>query len=96
MTSMEIDARCPQCNYAVDDASGVGETRHERPEVGDLAICIRCASLGIYIDNGDGTLGLRDVTVEEKVELSQRSDVMKVQQAIRKVSTPWYEEQESV
>jgi hypothetical protein len=89
----KIDARCPACNHAVDDASAVGGDESIRPDVGDLAVCIRCAELGIYIDNGDGSLGLREITLDEKVELSKEPRVLQTQQAIRKVASPWLQKQ---
>jgi hypothetical protein len=79
---MIIRANCPQCGYEIDDATGVGEAHGDRPEPGHIAICIQCAGLGIYIAQEDGTLGLRQPTVEEAVDLADDDEVIKVQAAI--------------
>lgn len=73
----KIEAVCPDCGYEMDDATGMGEAVGARPEVGNLAVCIRCAGLGIYVEKKDGILGLRPTTEEEKVELSQDPGVTK-------------------
>lgn len=85
--SQQITAECPDCGYAVDDASAVQDGQIDmeqnlRPKPGDLALCIRCAAPGFYFEKEDGTLGLRAPTFNEKVQLSQEREVMKARTAI--------------
>lgn len=83
---MKVQAECPECGYKVDDASGIGDAAGERPSVGTIALCLRCAGLGVYALNPDGkTLGIRKVTDEEKVELSGNPEVVEAQALIRKM-----------
>ena len=85
--SKPIDAVCPECEYVVDDATGIGRGK-DRPEPGDLALCINCSSPSFYVDNGE-TLGLRLPTVAEKVRLFEDEEVMAVRAKIQKLSLPW-------
>lgn len=82
-----IEATCPECGYVVDDATEIGPGEN-RPEPGDLALCIRCSEPSFYVDNG-GTLGLRLATVEEKVRLSKDREVVKVQTRLRELAGQW-------
>lgn len=82
MMSREIRANCPECGQGVDGASGIGDAAGEQPEVGNLAICIFCAGVGVYEDREDGTLGLRLATTEEKVELYEDDEFQRVRDAI--------------
>lgn len=86
---MKIDANCPECGYKVDDAAGVGDAKDDRPEPGNLGICIQCAGLGIYYVKPNGMLGLRLCTIEEKVELSLDEEVTSVRAAIAAQSV-WF------
>lgn len=90
--SVAIRANCPECGYEVDDASGIGEAEGQRPDAGSLAICIRCAGLGIYEDADDGSLRLRHLSAAETVELSQDEEVMRARESIWAISTPWHVE----
>jgi hypothetical protein len=89
--NIPIRAACPACDHEVDDATGVGDTEAlARPVPGDIALCIRCAEPAAYTLNPDGiTLGLRDLTDEEKVQLSEREDVAEIQERIRATSGKW-------
>ena len=49
---------CPHCGYDADGASGVGNDGG--PSLGDMAICINCASILVYQDKT-----LRVATEEE-------------------------------
>lgn len=83
--TMPIEAVCPECGYAVDDATVVEDGKlggDTRPASGNIAICIQCAGLGVYTENGNGTLGLRLPTFEEKVELSEDEEITKVRATI--------------
>lgn len=88
----QIKAACPECGYAVDDAAGIGDAEGDHPEPGNYGICLRCAGVGVYKENDDGTLGLRLTTAEEKVELSEDEEVTKVRAHIRTQSLWWYQE----
>lgn len=88
----DIRANCPECGYEIDDATGVGDAEGERPDVGGLAVCIRCAGLGYYEDAEDGTLRLRALSIEEKVELSDDEEVMELRERIWALATPWHVE----
>jgi hypothetical protein len=82
---MKIDAKCPECGYKVDDATGIGDAAGERPEEDTIALCIRCAGVGVYTLNPDGqTLGIRLCTPEEKVELSEDETLQKAREVIQK------------
>ena len=81
---MKIDAKCPECGYKVDDAAGIGDAEGDRPEEDTIAVCIRCAGVGIYCLNPDGeTLGIRLCTPEEKVELSENEELQKARGIIQ-------------
>jgi hypothetical protein len=80
--TMKINAYCPTCGYEVDDATGVGDAAELRPGPGGIAICIRCAGLGVYFEQKDGTLGLRPPTEKENVELADSEEITKVRAAI--------------
>jgi hypothetical protein len=83
---MKIDARCPECGYKVDDASGIGDAAGDRPEPDTIALCIQCAGIGIYTVNPDGeTLGIRLCTPEEKVELSENEELNEARELIYKM-----------
>lgn len=79
---MKINAFCPECDYEVDAASGVGDAEGQHPEPGNIAVCIRCAAMGIYFEQPDGTLGLRAPTTEEYVELSEDEEIIRVRASI--------------
>lgn len=79
--SLKIKAFCPTCAYEVDDATGVGDAVELRPEPGNLAICIRCASIGIYVKQGE-FLGLRPTTPEEDAQYADDEEVTKVRAVI--------------
>ena len=64
----DIRATCPSCAHEVDDATEI-HGGDDRPEAGDIALCIRCAIPAAYFEQEDGTLGLRELTAEEKVGL---------------------------
>lgn len=82
---MKIDAKCPECGYQVDDATGIGDASGDRPTEGTVALCIRCAGVGIYVLNPDGqTLGLRLCTGPEKVELSDHEELVKAREVIQR------------
>lgn len=84
----KINATCPECGFAVDDATSIADPdRH--PVADDLAVCIQCAGLGIYVENEDGTLGLRLTTTDEKVELSQDPTLMELRAMIAEKSI-WF------
>ena len=84
---MKIKAQCPECGYEVDDASGIGDAEGERPTEGTLALCIRCAGVGIYTVNPDGeTLGIRLCTVQEKVELSEDKALQKARAVVERMN----------
>ena len=85
--SKPIDAVCPECEYVIDDATEIGRGK-DRPEPGDLALCIRCSSPSFYVDNGE-TLGLRLPTVAEKVVLFENSKVMEARAKIQELFGPW-------
>ena len=85
MTKINPHNKCPECGYEVDDASEVGGSG-DRPEPGDLALCIRCAGPGFYELDGLGMLSLRLATVEEKVKLSQDEEVQAVRERIEAMS----------
>lgn len=82
MADQPIRANCPECDYPVDDATGVGEMAEKRPSPGSIAICIRCAGLGVYIDGESGSLALRAPTDEERVELEDDDEITKVRVSI--------------
>lgn len=82
MTDMKIRAHCPMCGYEVDDASGVGEAKDDRPEPGNVAICIRCAGVGVYFVQSDNTLGLRPPTAEQTLEFADDEEINKVRAVI--------------
>lgn len=81
---------CPECEYEVDDATGVGETEGRRPEEGDLALCIRCGGPGFYEDQGE-VMGLRAASPDEKVSLSNEPLVVDTQKAIRQAAAMWWD-----
>lgn len=71
----------------MDDASQMKDgtidmDRDNLPSEGDLGICIRCAGAGIYYKQEDGSLGLRLLTLEEKVQLSENEDAMRARFAV--------------
>jgi hypothetical protein len=78
-----IRATCPDCGKDVD-GSTESKTFDETttPNEGDLGICLYCAALGIYVENGDGTMGLRAPTLEEQFEYADDSEVVRVRAAI--------------
>ena len=86
--SKPIEAVCPECEYVVDDATELGPGK-DRPEPGDLALCIRCSAPSFYVDNGE-TLGLRPASPEEKVLLSQDRRVMRTRTLIQKAASQWF------
>ena len=47
--SAQKDFDCPRCGYAVDAATGLGDTHAPRP--GDISLCLRC---GCPMEFGDG------------------------------------------
>lgn len=77
-----IKANCPECGLEVDAATGVGKDKAPFPTPGDIAICIRCAGIGIYVLSEDGVLGLRLATYDEKVLLSENDELTGVRAAI--------------
>jgi hypothetical protein len=85
--SKPIDALCPECGEQVDDATGIMGAKG-RPKPGDLALCIRCSTPAFYVDNGE-TLGLRQPTDAEKVELSEDEEVQRARTMIQRVSGVW-------
>lgn len=85
----DIRATCPSCNYEVDGATAP-EDPEARPEEGDLAVCIRCAGPGVYVENEDGTLGLRAATEEEKSDFQANPLFVQAQEFIRAQST-WFQ-----
>ena len=85
----QIAAVCPECGYEIDDASGVGEAKDRQPEPENLSVCIRCAGLSIYIENEDGTLGLRALTAEEKAEADQDEEVTKARSIVILMTQRW-------
>lgn len=87
--SKEIEAECPECGYQVDDASGLGDAEGERPTEDCIAICIRCAAVGIYVRNENGSLGLRAPSEEEKVELSEEPQIERARAAILLMVDGW-------
>lgn len=88
--SIEIKAACPDCGYEVDSAAEIGGDGDAQPEEGDLALCIRCAAMGIYYLADDGTLGLRIPTIKEKVELSQNEEVRQMREKIADMMAGWH------
>jgi hypothetical protein len=88
--STEIKANCPECGYAVDAAAPTHGDATVRPGEGDLAICIRCAGMGIYYLAEDGTLALRLTTIKEKVELSQDEHVRQVREKVADMMAGWH------
>jgi len=94
MNTVKINAYCPECGYQVDDATGVGDAREERPKVDAIAICIRCAGIGIYTMNPDGdSLGLRLPTVTEKVGLSEDEEIRQTRELIQRMNVKgWFDE----
>jgi hypothetical protein len=86
--SKPIQAVCPQCEYEIDDASGLNDAVGSRPEPGDLALCINCSAPSFYVDKGE-TLGLRLPTSAETVRLFEDEDVQKVRRAIQTAVGMW-------
>lgn len=86
----EIRANCPECGYAVDSAALVGDEGDAWPEPGNLALCIACAGMGIYVLAEDGSLALRLPTIKEKVELSQDEEVRQMRDKIVEVMAGWH------
>lgn len=86
----EIRAECPECGAEVDAASEIGPDE-ATPEPGDLAVCLYCAGLGIYVEREDGSLGIRLTTAEEKLGLSENEQVNGVRAAIIGQSV-WFKE----
>lgn len=73
---------CPECGYEVDDSSGIGDAKDARPEEGNVGICIRCAGVAFYVEQEDGTLGLRAATDEEQEELRTSEEITRVRAII--------------
>lgn len=55
--------KCPLCGHPADGASGIDHDH--KPDPGDLAVCIGCASPLVYTD----TFELRQMTEQEWNEL---------------------------
>lgn len=86
--TLKIEANCPDCGLRVDDATAV-DGSGTRPQDGDLALCIRCAAPAYYAER-DGVLILRALTTDEKVELSEDSDVTALREKISSLSE-WFQ-----
>jgi hypothetical protein len=86
----EIKAKCPSCDQEVDGATEIGNG-DETPEPGDIALCLYCAIPSAYTENEDGTLGLRDLTPEEKVALVTIPGFAETQQAVMAQSI-WFKQ----
>ncbi len=91
--TLTINAYCPDCGYQVDSAAGVGDAAGDVPEEGDMAICIRCAAVGVYRVNDDGeTLGLRLPSSEEKVQLSENQELQEARELVARMNVKgWYD-----
>lgn len=57
------ELKCPLCGHPADGASGIDH--NDKPDPGDLAVCISCASPLIYTDNFE----LRQMTKQDWDEL---------------------------
>lgn len=68
--------QCPHCGHRTDAATGIGT--NDRPDPGDLAVCIRCGGVAIYT-----VLGSRLPTVEELVEAFRDPRVRAAQRAVK-------------
>lgn len=75
--SLPIKAECPDCGYEIDDASGLGDANGNRPEAGNVSICIRCAGLAFF-EEQDGVLILRVCTPEETAELESIEELVDI------------------
>lgn len=72
---------CPYCGKPVDAAMAVDGDR--APEVGDIAVCIKCGTLAVYRMN----LTLRRPTEQERRAFSLRHEVLRTQLAIAGIKT---------
>jgi hypothetical protein len=68
---------CPVCGYRVDGSQAL--TADHPPSDGDAAVCLACASLGIYTF---GVTALRLPTPEERASIIRQDDVQKAVAAI--------------
>lgn len=87
--AIPVKATCPSCEYVMDQSSEI-QGGDERPEPGDVGVCIQCAAALIYAMNDDGlTLGLRFPTKKEKVELSTHPELAELQAAVKAAKGVW-------
>jgi hypothetical protein len=80
-TDFEEKTPCPSCGYGFDvssaiDGSGVAPTE------GDVTICIQCAEIAVFTEEGRG---LRVPTVTERAEALTNPEVIMAMFAVRMV-----------
>jgi hypothetical protein len=63
--------RCPYCDYEFELATGVGHD--QPPSSGDMSICIRCGSLGLFTVSDTGVLGVRKPSKDELIDIYQQN-----------------------
>ncbi len=68
---------CLSCGTIVDAATGVGQD--DRPEEGDVTICIKCGHLMAFSSD----LSFRELDEEEKKLLAKDETVLAIQKTLR-------------
>jgi hypothetical protein len=73
---------CPSCGKHLDACSGV-EAGGRSPSPGDITICLYCGHVMAFSD----TLGLRDLTDDERRETAHDSRLLAIQKARKEMKS---------
>lgn len=77
---MSIPTVCPYCKKSNPLASGVGPSEGARARPGDISICIECAGVAIFTENG-----ARLPDVNERAELDADPNVRRAVDGITRL-----------
>lgn len=89
MSAIETpDAVCPSCSYEFKFASNLNGDGS--PDTGDISICVRCAGIGMFV-NDDGQITIEKFPPDLEAALLSRDDVSAVVARVIAVTSGLYE-----